>query len=100
MKKVINGKKYDTDTACEVDSYYEGNYGEFFSFYETLYQKKTKEFFLECAGGPMSKYSEDFNGDLSGTHFLKPLSDADAKKWVEKHCGADIYEKLFGEVEE
>lgn len=100
MKKVINGKKYDTDTAYEVGSYYQGNYGDFFSFCEILYRKKTKEFFLECSGGPMSKYSEYFDGDMCGTHILKPLTDTEAKIWAEKYCEVDVYEQLFGEVEE
>ena len=58
MKKIINGKKYDTDTAQELASWDNGGgWRDFHHCEETLYRKKTGEFFLFGEGGPMTKYA-------------------------------------------
>lgn len=52
MKKIINGKKYDTDTAKEVGYSNNGLLSTDIDYIEeTLYQKKTGEFFLYGEGG-------------------------------------------------
>ena len=47
MIKIINGKKYNTDTAKMVGDY-DNNQptNDFYYFAEELYRKKTGEFFL------------------------------------------------------
>ena len=47
MKKYINKRLYDTDTAFEIDTY-ENHYYDFDCRYvkETLYQKQNGEWFL------------------------------------------------------
>lgn len=50
MKKIINGKKYDTESAQEICSRSSGHYGDFHRVAETLYRKKTGEFFLYGEG--------------------------------------------------
>ena len=100
MKKIINGKKYDTETAKCLAEW--GNNVSGFSYcYEELYKKKTGEFFLYGNGGAMSKYSRSC-GDNSwcGGEDITPLTEAEARKWTEKHADADEYEEIFGEVEE
>ena len=57
MKKVINGKVYDTDTAREVGCFDSGAGDRLFGWSETLYVKRTGEYFLFGEGGPGSKYS-------------------------------------------
>ena len=52
MKKIINGRKYDTETAKHIGSRSEGQPGNFEYFTEDLYLKKTGEFFLLGDGGP------------------------------------------------
>lgn len=51
MKKIINGKKYDTETAKEVACKAWYYYGDLNFVIEKLYKKKTGEFFLYAAGG-------------------------------------------------
>lgn len=46
MKKIINGKMYNTETAEFIDSYESGYPKDFAYVYEALYRKKTGEFFL------------------------------------------------------
>ena len=58
MKKIINGRMYNTDTAKRLCSADNGSSCRDFSHWEEeLYQKKTGEFFLYGEGGPASKYS-------------------------------------------
>lgn len=100
MKKIINGKKYDTDTAKMVLSW--GNNHTGFTYcHEELYLKKTGEFFLYGSGGPMSKYAQSCGDNCtSGGSEIIPLTEKKARLWVEEHGDADDYEEIFGEVEE
>ena len=63
--------------------------------------KKTGEFFLYGEGGAMSKYTKSC-GDNSwtGAEEIIPMTEEEARKWVEKHGDGDDYEEIFGEVEE
>ena len=101
MKKVINGKRDDTETAELVGEYANTyNYSDWNYECEELYRKKTGEFFLYGKGGPMSKYAiPSGNNNWSGSSKIIPLTIDEAKKWVEKNLDADDYEKLF-ELEE
>lgn len=57
MKKKINGKLYNTDTATKIFEYDNSYYGDEKGYSETLYQKyKRFEFFLFCQGGKESIY--------------------------------------------
>lgn len=102
MKKIINGKKYDTNTAKEIGRYVSyGSWGDFRHYEETLYQKKTGEFFLWGKGGPMTKYAVAVDtNSWSGGESIIPLTLDGAKEWCEHNLTADEYEKIFGEVEE
>lgn len=56
--KIINGKRYNTKTAKKVACYSNGYpYTDFGYFCETLYRKKTGEFFLHEDGGAFTKYA-------------------------------------------
>lgn len=102
MKKIINGKKYNTDTAIEIaSSGPDGLSTTDFRYYdETLYRKKTGEFFLAGEGHGMTKYASS-NGNTSGWgEAIIPLSDDEAKEWVEQECDSETYEEIFGEVTE
>lgn len=101
MKKIIDGRLYDTDTAKFVGSFDNGYEGNDFRYEAgNLYRKKTGEFFLHGWGGPMSSYAETYGTTTTGGEVLRPLSIEDAKEWAEKHLSAEKYIKIFGEVEE
>ena len=101
MKKIINGRKYDTDTAEALASYWNGLGGSDFAHCtETLYRKKTGEFFLHGEGGPMSKYSHSYGNMTCGGEKIIPLTEDEAKEFVERRCDGDEYEAIFGPVEE
>jgi hypothetical protein len=102
MKKIINGKKYDTDTANCICRYQFSHEGDFCYVYEKLYIKKTGEFFIFGEGGPMSKYAKSCgNNSTSGdSDVFTPISINEAKIFFEEHGNSNNYEKYFGEVEE
>ena len=102
MKKIINGKMYNTETAKEIGHWW-NNYScrDFNYCREFLYRKKTGEYFLYGVGGSMSKYSQLCGQNCwSGGEGITPMTELDAKIWAEEHLTADEYEEIFGEVEE
>ena len=101
MKKIINGKRYDTDTATLIGSASYGYPSDFEYWAEDLYRKKTGEFFLYGEGGPMSRYFRSTGqNQWSGGEEIRPLSLKEAQEWAEKYLDADEYEEVFGRIEE
>lgn len=100
MKKVIKGKVYDTEKAkfLAIWTNY-GSWRDFNHIEESLYQKKTGEFFLHGEGGPATKYAETVGQNEWGYgERIMPMTYEEAQKWAEKHLDGDEYEKIFGEV--
>lgn len=101
MKKIINGKRYDTDTATLIGNAGYGHPGDFEYWEENLYRKKTGEFFIHGEGGAMSKYSRKTGqNEWSGGEEIRPLTLREAQDWAEKYLDADEYEEIFGRIEE
>lgn len=102
MKKIINGKIYDTATAERAGSWSSNRSTSDFSYCsEELYRKRTGEFFLYGEGGSMSKYAVSCgNNEWGYGKQIIPLSYEAARKWAEEHLPADRYEAIFGEVGE
>ena len=102
MKKIINGKVYDTEKAKQVASYSNaGSWRDFQHYEETLYLKRTGEYFLFGEGGPMTRYARsEGQNSWTGGERIEPLTYAAAKEWAEEHLTASEYESIFGEVEE
>lgn len=101
MQKIIKGRKYNTDTAQEVCGYSNGlPWGDFDWVQETLYVKRTGEYFLHGKGGARSKYAV-LDGDfMGGGSEIIPLSEKEAQSFVEENGDTETYEKFFGEVSE
>lgn len=100
MKKIINGKLYDTRTAKLVGDY-SRRYGDFSDYDEELYKKRTGEFFLFGEGGPMSAYAKpEGMNSWSGGSDIRPLTYEEAREWAEKKLDADDYAEIFGEPSE
>ena len=94
--KVINGKRYDTRTAELMTESYNGyNSRDFNWVHEELYRKKTGEYFLAGEGGPMTGYAEHVGSMRGYGEKIIPLSDDQARKWVEDHCSGDEYDRIF-----
>lgn len=102
MKKIIGGKIYDTETAKEIGSRYHGEGQRDFRHYsETLYRKRTGEYFLYGEGGPMSRYAESCGqNQWSGGEKISPVDYKAAMEWAEENMDADDYQQEFGPVSE
>lgn len=101
MKRVINGKVYNTETATEVasDSYGYGN--DFHAWDETLYRTPKGAYFLRGSGGARTKWGEQVSQNTwSGGEGIEVLTEAEALEWCERHqVDPDVIAAQF-EVEE
>lgn len=97
MKKIIDGKKYDTETAEKVATWWNGRSSSDFNFcQEAVYRKKNGEFFLAGEGGARSKYAVSCGQNAwCGGSDIAPLTEAEARAWVEDHANSE-YENIFG----
>ena len=100
MNKVINGKKYNTDTAkmlAQIDNRLLPN--DFGYESETLYLTKSGNYFLHGEGHVKSKYGE-WRGNTRGWgEKIIPLSEEAAKNWCQENLIAEKYEFIFGELQ-
>ena len=99
MKKIINGKMYNTETATEL-GHYRMHECTFSSIYEALYKTKKGNYFLHGSGGPKSKYGIQNGSDICGGEEIIPFTVDQAREWAEKNLNPDKYIAEFGEVEE
>jgi hypothetical protein len=58
MRKRIDGKYCDTETATNLGTKYVGEFGQADGYEEALYVTKTKQHFIYGIGGAESKYTE------------------------------------------
>lgn len=98
MKKVVNGKVYNTETADHVASWDNGYYGnDFKRCEEDLYRTSKGSWFIVGEGGPMSKYARPVGNMTSGGDGLAPLTDDEAYQWLEDKGETELIEKHFPE---
>lgn len=76
MKKIINKREYDTETATLVAKSTYGNYGDPTGYEEVLYQTPEGLYFLYVRGGETSPYPvED----------IMRLAKSKVNGWLEAH---------------
>ena len=97
MKKVIDGKVYNTETATLVAEYDNGYYGgDFNKMEEALFKSPKGQFFLAGSGGPMSKYAERQGNTSSSGSGLTLLTEQEALSWCEEvEIDADVIADTF-----
>lgn len=100
MRKIIEGRLYDTDTAKMIGEPWSPDgigYDDFDWCEETLYRKRTGEYFLYGEGGPKTRYARPYgqSGWQCGDRIM-PLSYEDACDWAEGHLSTEDYEREFG----
>ena len=102
MNKIINGKVYNTGTAHKIGTWSNGADRTDFSWVEeSLYQKKTGEFFLHGQGGPNTRYAQQLEASRwTGGETISLVSYNSARQWAEDHLTADQYQAVFGEIAE
>jgi len=108
MKKIINHKLYDTETAEAVASKFSDNPMD--DTIEVLYRKKTTlEFFklYRRTYLPNKYYDPEKYKKINcyilqrnNAEFIITLTLEQAQQWVSENCSFEEYEKIFGKVEE
>mgnify|MGYP001661040913 CR=1 FL=1 len=97
MYKVINGRRYNTQTAKEIATW-ESDYptNDFHYYEEALYRKQTGEFFLYGKGHAASPYAESAgqNASKAGEKII-PMTFEEAKKWAEESLDGAVYDRIF-----
>ena len=97
MKKIIEGKRYDTEKAKLVGEWDNSIYDSDFNMVEeVLYRKRTGEFFLHGMGGARTRYAEACGQNAwRGGERIMPMSYEEAQRWAEEHLDADVVEEYF-----
>lgn len=95
MQKIINGKKYDTQTAVACGTYVEPILFTKCETFITLYRKANGEYFLYEYWREMI-----FIVEVRRDARIKPLTEEEARKWAEKHLSVERYEAFLGECKE
>ncbi len=98
MKRVIDGKMYNTETAEELASAHNGlNASDFDYCQESLYRTKKGVFFLAGDGGARTKYARRVsNGTCEGSGII-PLLEEEALAWLEENHETELIEELFSD---
>lgn len=100
MKKIINNKVYDTDTAVLIGNWNNDRHG-FDYCSEYLFRKRTGEYFIHGVSGAMGRYAVSAGqNSWTGGEKIIPLDYDHARSWAEKNLTAKEYEAEFGEVTE
>jgi hypothetical protein len=101
MRKIINEKMYNTETATKIGNWWNGlGESDFRNVDETLYKKRTGEFFLYGEGGGLSRYASSNGNTRSSGKGIIPLTLEQAKEWGEEYLDCHEYEEAFGKVDE
>jgi hypothetical protein len=99
MRRIIDGKRYDTSTATEIcDCSPRGFYRNDFRFEDTqLYRTPRGSWFLAGEGGPMSRWARPvgLSGHTNGCG-IQPLDADEARSMLERYGSAEDVEKYFG----
>ena len=102
MKRIIDGKTYNTETAERLAGASDGNrHGDGSAYWttETLYRTKKGAFFIAGRGNALSPYGQpDGYGMSMPGSAIRALSEAEVRQWVERYGNAS-FEEAFGKVE-
>jgi hypothetical protein len=101
MKKVINGKVYDTDKAKLIAEAHHDNIkdADGKSLKQWLYRKKTGEFFVHVDGAAL-ELQNIFQHGYKPNAGIYPLTYEKAQRWAERELTADQWENIFGDPED
>jgi hypothetical protein len=100
VKQVIEGKRYDTETATKIGEGGGKAYpGDFHYYSEALYVTKKGSYFLAGEGGPLSRYGRPaYGGGTCGGEGIIPLSKEEALSWCEEHLEPEDFAEHFSDL--
>jgi hypothetical protein len=100
MRSIIDGKRYDTETATEVAEFANGDDRSNFHFFaETLYLTAKGSWFLFGRGHARSPYAESYGQNTLGWGGeIRAMSHEEAQDWLEQHQEVEALEAHFADV--
>lgn len=96
MKKIINGSRYNTETAQRLGTHETGLPGDINHRGQELYRTKAGKYFIYLYGNGFPKP----DGWWGWGEEITPISEDAARQWAKQHLDGDAYEAAFGKVEE
>lgn len=101
MKKVINGKVYNTEKAKLIAEAHHDNIkdADGKSLKQWMYQKKTGEYFIYAIGAAI-ELQNIFQHGYKPNAGIYPLTYEQAQRWAEKELTAEHWEEIFGDPED
>jgi len=105
MKKIISGRKYDTEKAIEIDDF--NNFGsgadsvhDFRYFHATLYRTmKSGRYFIFGYGGPMTRFAQSAGQNQWGAGWdIIPLTRQEAFEWAQVYLPPETVEAEFSDL--
>ena len=103
MKKVINGKVYDTSKAKLIAEAHHPDCIEYATgkgLQQWLYQKKSGEFFVHADGAAIELQNVLPSGEYRPGKSIYPLTYQQAQRWAERELTAEQWESIFGDPED
>jgi len=99
MKRIVNGKVYNTETAELVHEWWNGrSTSDFRHRSKDLYRTKKGAWFILHAGGPMTDMAVSCgSNNYTGSKSIEPISEGDVLAFLETHGGEEVLEKYFAD---
>lgn len=99
MKKVIDGKLYNTETAEQLAEYWNGlSHMDFGFCIEVLYKTPKGNYFLNGEGGPLTRYSVRSAKTWSGGEDIIEYSREEALEWLSQNGFPKVIETEFPDL--
>ena len=99
MRKVIDGKMYNTATANEIGSSGNGlGCSDFDYVVETLFVTTKGNWFLHGEGGARTKYGEGNGREIWGSENIIPMTKQEAFRWASMNLNPLRFELYFKDM--
>lgn len=99
MKKVIDGKMYNTETAEMLAEYWNGlGNSDYYHFNEGLFRTKKGNYFLYGEGGPASKWASKSGKYSNEGSDIVEFSRDEAMEWLSTNGFPDVIEREFPDL--
>lgn len=99
MKKVLDGKIYNTEKAEKLYEWCNRKFvGDLEYCEEALYRTPKGAYFIFGRGGAMTKYAHQCGSNSTcGGAGIEVLTEVEAMSWLEEHDGSDALIKFFAD---
>ena len=96
MRQIIDGKRYDTETAALIgETSSEHSRTDFEWWQAGLYVTRKGAFFLAGRGGPSSMFAHHLKIGRTGGERIIPMDRSEALAWASEQLPVSIVESVF-----